>query len=446
MNNILDFGAISDINKNSTKAFQKAIDECNSNGGGVVYIPYGEYTLGTLHLCNNIHFVFEPGAKIYGSLNLDDFDKREKPAYTLYQDASHSYFNRSMFVAKNCENITFSGYGTIDMQEVWENEPIEGEGEWNNKRAIKIFAFKECKDIVITDLTLLHSTDLAVYLAGCERAKLKNMTLDVNIDGISPDACKNVVISDCIIRSGDDGIVLKSSYTLNRKAHCENIVITNCTVTSRCSAIKLGTESNGGFKNIAISNCAIYNTFYGALSVESTDGGEVDGITVSNIAMKNVGYPFFFILSNRGRGPEGTTLGSMKNIVVYNVTAIGPYEPWVAPRITALWDEKETVWSSQVMPSTITGQPERSIENIAFSNIFVTTKGGGTEKEKQLIPPEICNMYPENYQFGETFPTYGMYFRHVKNLKLTNVHIETLEKDARNQFVFDDVENLQVNH
>ena len=446
MYSVIEFGAICDKSINSTQAFQAAIDACKKNDGGVVYVPYGKYMIGTLYLCNNLHFVFEPGAEIFGSLDINDFAEREKIDYPLYQDPSHSYFNRSMFVAEKCKNITFSGLGTIDMQEVWEEKDIEGIYEWNARRAAKIFAFKECDDIVLKDMTLLHSTDLAVYLAGCRRVKITNMTLDVNIDGISPDACENVIISDCIIKSGDDGIVLKSSYTLNKIKDCENIVITNCTVASRCSAIKLGTETNGGFKNISISNCAIYNTFYGALSIESTDGGNVDGITVSNISMKNVGYPFFFILSNRGRGPENTTIGSMKNIIVDNVTAIGPYEPWTSSRITHLWEEAETTWESQVMPSTITGQPEKHIENISFSNIYITTKGGGKAEDKDIVLPEITNMYPENYQFGENFPTYGMYFRHVTNLNLNNIHIDTVEADERNAFVFDDVKNMNVNN
>lgn len=443
MFNVTEYGAKADKKTISTRAFQAAVDACEKNGGGTVYVPFGEYCIGTIFLCDNAHFVFEGGAKIYGSENLDDFAPREKPPYPLYQDASHSFFDRSMFVAKNKKNVTFSGFGTIDMQEVWENEAIEGEGEWNNKRAIKIFSFKECEDVTLKDLTLLNSTDLAVYFAGCERVKVRGMTLNVNIDGISPDGCKNVVISDCIIRSGDDGIVLKSSYTLNKIKDCENVVITNCTVTSRCSAIKLGTESNGGFKNISISNCAVYDTFYGAVSIESTDGGNIEGITVSDVVMKNVGYPFFIILSERLRAPEGTKIGSLKNVIISNVTAIGGYTPWVAPRITALWKEKETIWSSQVMPSTITGQPHKKVENITLSDVYITTVGGEGTENREVKLPEISKAYPENYQFGEKFPTYGLYIRHAKNVTLRNVNIETEKPDGREAFVFEDVENLK---
>ena len=444
MNNVLSFGAISDKSVNSTEAFQRAIDDCHANGGGVVYVPYGEYTLGTLHLRSNIHFVFESGARIFGSLNPDDFDKREQIDYPLYQDPSHSYFDRSLFVAKSCENITFSGYGTVDMQEVWEKEFTPNVSESSGKRAAKIFAIRECKNVIISDLTLLNSTDLAVYLAGCEHVKVLNLTIDVNIDGISPDGCRDVLISGCSVRSGDDSIVLKSSYTLNKLIHCENIVITNCTVSSRCNAIKIGTETNGDFKNIAISNCAIYDTYCGGVCIQSTDGGNIDGIAVSNITMNNVGYPFFFILSFRGRGPEGTTIGSIKNITVSNVTASGPYKEWICRKVTWMWEDKDCITKPTPMPSSITGQPDHPIENISLSNVFITAKGGGREEDKQVVPPEITGMYPDNRRFGKVFPSYGIFFRHVKNLKLSNVNIETIEPDGRDAFSFDDVDGVKI--
>ena len=186
MTNILNFGAVADGKTLCTKAIQNAVNSLSDNGG-VIYIPYGTYVCSTIHLKSNIHFVFEPGAKLLGSTNVDDFDKRETVTYKTYQDASHTYFNRSMFVAKNCENISFTGLGTIDMQGIWENENTPGEGEWCGKRAVKIFAFKECKNIVIKDMTLLKATDIALYLAGCENVKLSGLNIDTNIDGISPD-------------------------------------------------------------------------------------------------------------------------------------------------------------------------------------------------------------------------------------------------------------------
>ncbi len=442
MYNVMDFGAKSDIWYNSTKAFQTAVDHCKDTGG-VVYVPFGCYMIGSIHLYSNVHILFEPGVKLYGSLDVDDYDDREQIDYKLYQDASHSYIHRSMFWAENCENISVEGHGIIDMREVWEKEPVPGEIEWTQRRAAKIFAFKECKHLSLKDMTLLHATDVAVYLAGCEDVHVRGLTLDTNIDGISPDCCKNVTISDCNIRSGDDSIVLKSSYVLNERRACENITVSNCIVSSRCNAIKLGTESNGDFRNIAITNCAIYDTYYGGVSVETTDGGNIDGVVISNITMRNVGNPIFVILSDRARGPEGTTVGSMRNVIIDNIVATGPYTPWKAPQLSHMVG-KDEVCMSEISTCTITGQPYKKIESITLSNIFLTVPGGGTEEEGKVILPEITKAYPENRSFGKLFPVYGMYFRHVENVILNNVQVDTIEPDGRDAFRFDDVDRYSI--
>lgn len=442
MYNIVDFGAIADGATNSAPFVQKAIDACKANGGGVVYFPAGTYVMGSVHLYSNIHIVFEPGAKVLGSTNTKDFDPREKIEFKRYQDGSHSYIQHSMFWAQDCENISVTGLGTIDMQEIWETEHTPGESEWGGKRAAKIIAFKRCRNVMVTDLTLLRATDVAVYFAGCEKVRVSKLNLEVNIDGISPDCCKDVIISDCMVKSGDDAIVLKSSYILNEKKVCENITVTNCIVSSRCNGIKLGTESNGGFKNIVISNCTVYNTFSSGIALQITDGGDMDGVSVSNISMKNVGSPVFIILSDRRRGPEGTKLGSLKNVAISNVTATGPYTQWYAPRFSAVQEKGEYCYSD-IRTSTVTGQPGTPIENISLENIRMVVPGGGTKEERDVVVPEITNLYPENRFFGDKNPAYGIYFRHVKNLSVRNVHIDALEKDEREPFYFEDVEGLK---
>ena len=439
MHNILDFGAVSDININSTKAVQKAIDACRENGGGTVFVPTGKYTIASLILCSNLHFVFESGACFYGSKNPDDFNPREKVDYPLYQDPTHSYFEHSMFFANECSNITFSGFGTIDMQSVWEKVPTPGAKEWSNKRAAKIFSFKRCTDVVVSDLTLRKCTDVAVYFAGCERVKALRLTIDTNIDAISPDCCKNVTISDCFVRSGDDGIVIKSSYCLNEKRLCENVTVTSCTVSSRCNAIKLGTESNGGYKNITISNCTVYNTYMSGVALEITDGGDLDGVVVTNISMKNVGTPLYVILSDRRRGPEDTQLGTLKNVIISNISAVGPYdEPWLAPQLTALW-EGERMCVTEVIASSITGHKEKPLENITLSNITISVPGGGKAEDRNIVVPENEKMYPNSDAFGKILPASGIFFRHVKNLCLSNVNIITEKEDMRDTLVFEDI-------
>lgn len=444
MYNIIDFGAKNDGVTNSTFAFRAVVDKCVEDGGGIVYIPHGTYVLASVQIFSNIHFVFEPGVKILGSLNSDDFDERESIDYPLYQDYSHSYFHRAMFWAEDVENVSFSGLGTIDMREVWEKNPANGEAEWRCCRAAKIFSFKNCKHVDISDLKLYNATDLAVYLAGCEDVKITRITAHVNIDGISPDCCKNVIISDCNIISGDDGIVLKSSYTLNKNKLCENIVISNCIVSSRMCAIKLGTESNGGFKNIAISNCSIYDTCHTGLAIEIADGGEIDGITVTGITMKNVGTPFIIMLTDRRRAPEGATCGQIKNIIIDNLIATGPYGYIYPIRYTTDVSYEELFNEPCIISSSVMGQPDEKIENISLSNIYLTLPGSGTERDRDVIVPEISNATPSSRAYGYVLPASGIFFRHAKNVSLRNINIFTINDDTREEMVFDDVEDLKI--
>ncbi len=441
MYNILDFGAVADGVTNVTAAVQKAVDACRENGG-VVYVPYGTYVVASVHLYSHVHFVFEPGATFLGSLDPDDFDERENLDYPLYQDYSHSFFHRAMFWAEDCEDISFSGNGTIDMRSVWETVPADGEAAWRSRRANKIFSLKNCKTVVITDLKLYNATDLAVYLAGCENVRLSGLMLKVHIDGISPDCCRNVTISDCHVVAGDDAIVLKSSYTLNRKQLCENVVVSNCTVSSRMCAIKFGTETNGGFKNIAVSNCSIYDTRFTGVALEIADGGEMDGITVNNIVMQNVGTPFIIMLTNRGRGPAETKLGTIKNIVIDNLIATGPYGDMEPIRYTTETSDEKCFDKPTVIASSAIGQPENKIENVSLSNIYLTVPGGGKESDRSVIVPEKEKLTPSAAAYGGVLPAYGIYFRHVSNLRMRNVQMFTLAEDKRDAIVFDDVENV----
>lgn len=439
MYNIQDYGAVGDGIQLNTVAIQAAIDDCGKNGGGTVFIPCGTYLAGSIHLKSNINLYFETGAKLLGSKDLDNhFDPDEAISYPLYQDVSHSYFHHSLIWGENLENIAITGLGTIDMQSAWEKDDTR----WPMRRGAKIIALKKCKHVTITDLTLLNSTDLAVYLAGCETVRISKITADVHIDGISPDCCKDVIISDCIIRSGDDAIVPKSSYTLNRLQMCENVVITNCIISSRCNAIKLGTESNAGYRNFSISNCTIYNTRFAGIALEAVDGGILEGVSISNISMKNVGTPFFIILADRRRGPQGTGMGSIRNITIDNIVVTGPYESWTAKResIECGSDIQEPI----CVTSTITGQPGHCIKNIRLSNIRMVVLGGGLKEDAEICVPEDPKSYPESTRFGLKLPSYAFYCRHCEEISFYNVSVGFEIEDERPAFIFDDVKGLRL--
>lgn len=440
MYSILDFGAVSGGEVLCTNALQSAVDVCAKNGGGAVLIPFGTYLCGTVVLCDNVHIVFEPGACILGSTDLKNhFKSREERKEPLYQDASHSYFDFSLFVARGCSNITFSGLGVIDMQSAWQDNSVGAySANYWERRGAKIFAFAECKRVAVTDLTLRNATDLAVYLAGCENVRIHNLDIRCHVDGISPDGCCDVTVSNCIINTDDDALVFKSSYTLMKPVICENITVSGCVIQSRCNAIKFGTESNGGYKNIVVNGCTVKNTRLSGIALEIADGGTLDGVIISDITMKNVGNPLFVVLCDRRRGPEELGIGSVRNIIISNILANGPYEPW------EVCVDERTGETEQVLPqpltSSVTGIPGHSIENITLSNITLYVPGGEDAPATETVP-ENPKAYPENMMYGK-LPCYGIFFRHCKGLKLINVNVVPIKSDKRKSMIFDDAHEL----
>lgn len=440
MYNVKDYGAMGDGLHLDSMGIQKAIDACAGNGGGTVFIPAGTYVCGTMHLKSHVHILFEKAALILGSKNISDFDPlEENPSNNLYQDLSHSYFHHSLFHADNVHDIALTGFGRIDMQSEW--EVVE---DWC--RACKIIAFKECTDVVIRDLNMKNATDLAVYLAGCEYVTISGLSMAVHVDGISPDSCKNVTISDCFVDSGDDAIVPKCSYTLGRFKSMENLTISNCVVRSTASAIKFGTESNSSFRNITVTGCTIYDTRLKGIALQACDGAVIEGISISNITMRNVGNPLLMMVLDRARGPEGTKVGEIKNVSISNVIITGPYpesyQATMAQNAADYFANNLTI-RQDYYPFIMTGQPDSIIKNISLSNIQFVAPGGGTEEDRELEVREERSGYPIAMLLADKFPVYGLYARHVDNLKLYNVEFMTEKEDKRDAICLVNVKNYK---
>ncbi|MBQ3020307.1 MAG: hypothetical protein IJD77_06970 [Clostridia bacterium] len=452
--NVQEFGAVADGITLNSEAVQKAIDEC-SKVGGKVFFPKGEYVLSTVFLKSNVTIELDEGAVILGSLDFYDYRPDEKLDYPLYQDASHSFFECSMFVGLGVENIRFVGKGKVDMRSVWDEDNVRNIVH----RGAKCIALKNCKNVEIRDWDIRHVTDLAVYFAGCENVEVADLFLKVYIDGVSPDNSKNVKIHDCDIEAGDDGIVFKSSYTLNRIDICKNIHVWNCKIKSRCSAIKFGTETNGGFEDICIEDIEIRDTRITGIAIESVDGAIIDGITIRNVRMQNVGAPLFVHVGMRMRGPEGRELGWIRNVTLENITAVGPYEPyeiiaWNYASFIAndVYQEpwkvnfsytdsnltKDDPWQ---ITSNICGLKDRPLQNIVLRNVHLELDGG--VQSFNPIVPEIPKPYPEVNTYGRTLPAKGIYFRHIEGLTLDNVTIKVYRSDVREDFVFDNVKDLK---
>lgn len=458
--NVKDYGAIADGKTLNSAAVQAAVDACSASGGGTVLFDNGDFVLSTVFMKSNVTVEIAEGARILGSLDFYAYAQQEKIDYPIYQDASHTYFDLSMFVARNCENIAFKGKGKIDMRSVWDEDGVRGKEI--KHRGPKCIALKECKNVEVSGLTIDNVTDLGVYFAGCENVDIHGINLRGYIDGISPDNSKHVKIYDCDVETGDDGIVFKSSYTLNRLDICKDIHVWDCRIKSRCNAIKFGTETNGGFEDILIENIKIRDTRITGIAVESVDGAIVDGVTIRNVEMKNVNAPLFVHIGSRMRGPAGREIGQINNLTLENITAEGPYEPyeiiawnyfsykandfyqypWIFGVAESFDDTKSgnTAESDWQMTSNVCGLQGYPLRNITLRNIRFKLDGGVKDYKREV--PEEAQDYPEVYVYGRILPAKGIYFRHIEGLTVENVEIDTYRADVREPLVFDDVKNL----
>jgi len=429
--NILDFGALPDTVKVSTSAIQKAIDKCTAEGGGNVIIPCGSFVTGTLVLKSNVNLVLEKGAILYGSRNIADYPDIRTSFVSFRTGGQMS----QLLYAENAINISISGLGTIDGR---------GEGFPHVQGAIDegitrphVLQFIACKKVLIEGISMRNSACWMQHYLACEELTIRNINVfnhnNYNNDAIDIDGCKNVVLSDIIIDSDDDGITFKSTSDYL----CENIVVTNCIVSSHCNAIKMGTETNGGFKNISISNCvikpsAVNNKVFfgkpdgnGGIALEIVDGGTMKGITISNITIEGTVTPIFVRLGNRARpykpdqGPIG--VGSVSDLIISNIHARGV----------------------KGIGCSITGIPGYPVENIMLSNISIEQTGGEKKEIVYANIPEKESSYPEGYMFG-TLPAYGFYIRHVKNITLDGMDFRYQQPDARPAVFLDDAEDVTI--
>ena len=412
---ITDFGARTDL-PNNAEAIQKAIDHCAANGGGIVRIPQGTFNSGTIILKDRIHLWLHPNAELKGI-----------PDLTVY-------YRRGLVLAVKAKDISIIGSGTLNGNG---SHPDLQFGN-NSGRCPHLVELLECTNVLIQDVKLYNSASWTLRLHLCDGVRVHNIILTCNdnwnCDGVDINS-KNVILSNSVIDCDDDAICLKSD---SADFIVENVTVTNCIVASSCNAIKLGTQSRGGFRNVSISNCVVRKvsgthmqnwstrisrltaevTVISGIALEVVDGGFMDRVVISNISMQDVQTPLFIRLGNRrGRG-------TLKNVIISGITAR----------------------NESLITSSITGIPSSYVENVTIRDIFFDYMGGGDEKDASITVPEKENEYPENRMFGDVLPSYGLYVRHVKNLTIENFQCIKRQSDARPVFIFDDVHNLWINN
>ncbi len=440
------FGAAGDGKANDTAAVNRAIDAAAAAGGGTVLFPTGTYACYSIHLKSMVTLYLEVGATILAAetpaegATSGGYDAAEaNEAAKNYQDFGHTHWHNSLLWGEDVHDVAIVGRGLI-----WGKGLSRGTSELPRAEAPgvgnKAIALKNCRNVLLRDFAILKGGHFGVLATGVDNFTIDNVTIDTNRDGIDLDCCHNVRVSNVTVNSPwDDAICPKSSYGLGHARTTENVTITNCYVTGayelgtlldgtfkkfasgvrvpRTGRIKFGTESNGGFKNITVSNCVFEGC--GGLALESVDGAWLEDVTFTGLTMRDISNtPIFLRLGSRMRGPEGVPVGALRRVILSNIVSYNS-----AARLCGI----------------ISGIPGHAIEDVKLSDIYLHHQGGGTKEMAAIQPPEFENKYPEPTMFGP-MPAHGFFIRHVRNVEFSNVEIAYEKPDERPACVLDDVQ------
>jgi polygalacturonase len=422
-----------------------------------------------------------------------------------YQDFGHSHWHNSLIWGEDLEDVAIVGAGLIHGKGLVRNAGYGGRGRPTGPdgtlapeapggtppagasgassalvpgapagagprspvgQGNKAIALKNCRNVVIRGISILMGGHFALLASGVDRLTLENLTIDTNRDGFDIDACQNVRIDRCRVNAPhDDAIVLKTSFGLGHVRATENVRITRCVVSGfdagtlmdgtrqrtlerapdrdgPTGRIKIGTESNGAFRNVSISDCVFERSR--GLALETVDGGAIENVDVKNITMRDLAGPVVFLrLGNRGRGPAGTPIGSLRGVKISHVTAEQGDSRYGAILIAGLpghavedvtLEHIRIVARGGLTPAIIAQQPAELVNSFFLRG----TEAGITGARDPLAVPLREKAYPEPSMFG-LLPAGAIYARHAKNLKVRHVDLGFAEADTRPRVVLDDV-------
>ncbi len=475
--NVRKYGATGDGKTVDTPAINRAIDAVAAAGGGILMFPAGTYMCFTIRLRSKLNLYLSPGCVILAAdspkpgeatgYNGGTYGPAGPPqAWEAYQDYGHNHWNNSLFYGEKLSDVSITGPGLIHgrglscgngaragaLPDILRGTGVQFRAEQPGV-GNKAIALKHCHNVTLRDFSILKGGHFALLATGVDNLTLDNLLVDTDRDGFDIDCCRNVRISNCTVNSPwDDAICPKSSYALGYARPTDNVTIANCFVTgtyklgsvidgtwkkfaadarvSRQGRIKCGTESNGGFRNITISNCVCEGSK--GISLETSDGAFLEDIAISNITLRDtVDAPLFLRLNRRNRGPKETARpGTLRRVAISNLVSHD---------------------SAASTASVLSGIPENLIEDVKFSNCYFGHQGlptlarvgfGETSKPmpdwRTLHVPELETGYPELTFFGPT-PCSGFFIRHLKNLEMSHVEVAPTNPDPRPAFWLENV-------
>lgn len=469
--NIVDYGAKTTPGVINTMFIQQAIDDASAAGGGVVLVPRGVFSTGTIALKSGVRLHLAEGAAIEGSSYYKDYEHAKKPA---------------LIIATGQNNIGITGKGVINgkgrqlMKDIFKRleEGTLSDPAWRTKRPTEktrtnLLYFEDCSNIQVRGVSLEDATSWVTHYERCRDIVIDSIELVSkaywNNDGIDIVDCRNVRITNSFIDAADDAICLKSA---KRGDYCDSIYVANCSLRSSASAFKIGTGSVGGFRNITVRNITVYSTYRSAIALEAVDGGFLENVDIDGVQAKFTGNAIFVKLGHRNTDDRYSVV---RNISIRNMRVEVPadkpdagyemegptlkYPPGVKPdgtfKSVSPWnnsykDPEAIPYLHNVFPSSISGLPGHPVEQVKLENIEVIY-AGGADKKVNYFPldsfqqiTEATKEYPEFSMFGE-LPVWGFYGRHINGLSIHNVHLLNQKPDYRAAVLLNDVQTASFN-
>ena len=441
---VRDFGAKGDGRHIDSPAINAAISQAAREGGGTVVLPAGTYLSYSIRLQSNITLRLEKGAVLKAAPVTDSegYDAAE-PNPSRYQDFGHSHWHNSLIWGEQLHDVTIEGEGLIDGSDVLSRGLQRTVGPTVANKAL---ALRDCQRVTIRGICFLRSGHFSLLLTGVDDLLIEQVTADTNRDAFDIDCCQRVVIRNCQVNTiNDDAIVLKCSYALNREKPTEHVLIEDCHVSGYdvgslldgtrtthttkapdgdgpTGRIKLGTESNGGFRHITIRRCTF--THCRGLALETVDGAPMEHIDVSDLTMTDIcNSPIYIRVGNRMRAPEGFHHSTARHIRIRNVSVT----------------DADCRYACLI--AGVEGNPVRDVQ---IENLTIRYRGGLTMADhleqrgvnpffvpsarKQSEPGE--SNYPEPSAHGIQ-PAWGFSITHAENILLRNVNLSCTQPDER---------------
>ncbi|WP_380787859.1 glycoside hydrolase family 28 protein [Sphingomonas sp. R86521] len=467
-----------DVRTHGARGDGKAIDSTAINaaiaaaasrpGGGTVLVPAGRYRCFSIRLRSRVTLSLAKGAVIEAAEGLG-YDMPED-IEQLYQDFGHSHWRNSLIWGDDVQDVAIVGSGMIHGVGLTRDGPgarwkaqtgerplsmrgmsaqdigkLEPDAAAMRGRGNKAIALKNGRNIHLSGFAMLKCGHFAILATGTQGLTIRDLSIDTDRDGIDLDCVRDVVVERCRVNTpNDDAIVVKASYALGRNVAAENIVVRNCAVsgfdlgtmldgmrgTTQLLApdrdrptgrIKLGTESNGGYRNILIEDCSF--THCRGLALETVDGGVMENVVARRLTMQDVTTaPIFLRLGDRRRGPTGTAIGAIRGVHLSQIVATGIDHRYAAG---------------------IAGLPDHPIEDVSLTDIRLSYRGGGTAGDAARRPEEHAAAYPEPSMFG-VLPAWGLWMRQARGMRIDGLELSTTTPDARPPFVSEDVADVHV--